>query len=74
MKIHDIHLKKKTLDHGLHDVFKLLADDKKLPEKCHDHSLAGDWKDHQDCNIKPASQQASKPDLVLICRKPDESS
>lgn len=55
MKIHDIHLKKKTLDHGLHDVFKLLADDKKLPEKCHDHSLAGDWKDHQDCNIKPAS-------------------
>jgi mRNA-degrading endonuclease YafQ of YafQ-DinJ toxin-antitoxin module len=48
MKIHDIHLKKKTLDHGLHDVCKLLADDKKLPEKCHDHSLAGDWKDHQD--------------------------
>jgi hypothetical protein len=46
---------KKTLDHGLHDVFKLLADDKKLPEKCHDHSLAGDWKDHQDYNIKSAS-------------------
>jgi hypothetical protein len=33
MKIHDIHLKKNTLDPGLHDVFKLVADAKKLPEK-----------------------------------------
>jgi mRNA-degrading endonuclease YafQ of YafQ-DinJ toxin-antitoxin module len=55
MKIHDIHLKKKTLVHGLHDVCKLLADDKKLSEKCHHHSLAGDWKDHQDAI---SSQQA----------------
>ena len=65
MKIHDIHLKKKTLDHGLHGVFKLLADDKKLPEKYYDHPLVGEWKDHRDCHIKP--------DLVLIYRKPDEA-
>ena len=56
---------KKTLADDLNDVLKLLAEDKKLPDKYHDHPLACDWKDHRDCHIKP--------DLILIYRKPDET-
>ena len=41
----------------------LLAEDKPLPEKNHDHALGGDWRDHRKCHLKP--------DLLLICRKPD---
>jgi len=56
---------KKTLVEDLNDALKLLIADKKPPEKYYDHSLVGDWKDHRDCHIKP--------DLVLIYRKPDET-
>ena len=56
---------KKTLAKDLNDAFKLLAADKKLLEKYCDHPLAGDWKDHRDCHIKP--------DLILIYRKPDKT-
>ncbi len=41
----------------------LLAEDKPLPEKNHDHALGGDWRDHRECHLKP--------DLLLIYRKPD---
>lgn len=40
-----------------------LATDEVLSEKFCDHPLAGDWKDHRDCHIKP--------DLILIYRKPN---
>ena len=53
-----------TLTADLTDILKTLADDQPLAEKHRDHALAGDWKDHRDCHIKP--------DLVLIYRKPDE--
>lgn len=55
---------KKTLAEDLNKTFKLLATDKKLPEKYYDHPLVGEWKDHRDCHIKP--------DLVLIYRKPND--
>jgi mRNA interferase YafQ len=42
----------------------MLAADQPLPERRRDHQLAGEWKDHRDCHIRP--------DLVLICRKPDD--
>jgi len=41
-----------------------LAKDNPLPEKYSDHALTLDWKDHQDCHVKP--------NLVLIYRKPDD--
>jgi mRNA interferase YafQ len=41
----------------------LLVQDQPLSEQHRDHALAGDWKDHRDCHIKP--------DLILIYRKPD---
>jgi mRNA interferase YafQ len=41
----------------------MLIADETLPPRFHDHSLAGEWKDHRDCHIKP--------DLVLIYRKPN---
>jgi len=44
-------------------VLQLLATDQVLPPRLCDHPLAGDWKDHRDCHLKP--------DLVLIYRKPD---
>ena len=37
---------KKTLAGDLNNAFKLLAADKKLPEKYYDHPLVGNWKDH----------------------------
>lgn len=43
-------------------VVSALANDQPLAEKYRDHALAGDWKDHRDCHIKP--------DLVLVYRKP----
>ena len=50
-----------TLDDDLLKVVELLIVDIKLPSQMRDHSLAGNWKDHRDCHIKP--------DLVLIYRK-----
>jgi mRNA interferase YafQ len=52
-----------TLDRDLRAVVSLLAADTPLPQKYRDHALAGDWKDHRDCHIRP--------DLMLIYRKPD---
>ena len=40
------------------EVLKLLADDRPLAEKYHDHALTGDRKDHRNCHIKA--------DLILI--------
>jgi mRNA interferase YafQ len=52
-----------TLDADLMQVLSLLLGDHPLPDKMRDHALAGEWKDHRDCHIKP--------DLVLIYRVPD---
>jgi mRNA interferase YafQ len=52
-----------TLDADLLAIVSLLAADSPMPERCHDHPLAGEWADHRDCHIKP--------DLVLIYRVPD---
>src|SRR3989442_753236 len=46
------------------EIIRALACDEPLAERCFDHALTGDWKDHRDCHVKP--------DLVLIYRKPDE--
>ncbi len=46
------------------EIVRALGDDEQLAEKYHDHALAGEWKDHRDCHIKP--------DLVLIYRKPND--
>ena len=48
----------------LPQVLGLLVVDSPLPKRNHDHPLAGEWKDHRDCHVKP--------DLVLIYRKPDD--
>jgi mRNA interferase YafQ len=56
----------KTLDADLMATVDLLAADRPLPRRYFDHPLAGEWKDHRDCHIKP--------DLLLIYRKPDASS
>jgi len=52
-----------TLDADLLAAVSLLAIDSPLPARLRDHALAGDWKDHRDCHIRP--------DLVLIYRVPD---
>lgn len=51
-----------TLDGELFRVVDLLANDLPLEVSRRDHPLAGDWKDHRDCQIRP--------DLVLIYQKP----
>jgi mRNA interferase YafQ len=45
-------------------VVQTLINDLPLPPHYRDHPLAGEWKDHRDCHIKP--------DLVLIYQKPDD--
>lgn len=54
---------RRELDAVLMFAVSLLADDKPLPERNHDHALGGDWRDHRECHLKP--------DLLLIYRKPD---
>jgi mRNA interferase YafQ len=54
---------RREIDSIVFSVVSLLAEDKTLPEKNHDHSLAGNWRDHRECHLKP--------DLLLIYRKPD---
>ena len=52
------------LDDLLRAVFAMLIADQPLPERFHDHVLAGQWKGYRDCHIRPG--------LILIYRKPDE--
>jgi mRNA interferase YafQ len=52
-----------TLAKDFLNIITALAEDKPLSERCRDHALTGEWKDHRDCHIRP--------DLVLIYRKPD---
>ncbi|MDR3449725.1 MAG: type II toxin-antitoxin system YafQ family toxin [Alphaproteobacteria bacterium] len=54
----------KKLDGLLTEVLTLLATDKALPLRAHDHPLIGNLNDCRDCHIRP--------DLILIYRKPDE--
>ena len=42
-----------------------LAKDEPVGIQHRDHPLVGEWKDHRDCHVRP--------DLVLIYRKPDNS-
>jgi mRNA interferase YafQ len=48
------------------EVVDMLAGDKPLPRRNFDHPLTGEWNDHRDCHVRP--------DLVLIYRKPDNTS
>jgi mRNA interferase YafQ len=50
----------------LMEAVNMLAADEALPQRYVDHALAGEWKDHRDCHLRP--------DLVLIYRKPDADS
>lgn len=52
-----------TLDSDLFPIVDLLASDSPLEIRRRDHALAGEWKDHRVCHIKP--------DLVLIYQKPE---
>jgi mRNA interferase YafQ len=54
---------RRSLQTDFTKIIEILARDLQLPENYRDHALAGDWKDHRDCHVKP--------DLVLIYRKPD---
>ncbi len=56
----------KRLDADLLATVTLLVKDEPLPRRYFDHSLGGEWNDHRDCHIRP--------DLILIYRKPDETS
>jgi mRNA interferase YafQ len=56
----------KRLDKLLMDIVNLLAADSPLPQRCADHPLVAEWKDHRDCHVRP--------DLVLIYRKPNHDS
>ena len=54
---------RQTLDADLLAAVSLLAANFPLPEKLHDHPMAGEWIDHRDCHLKP--------DLLLIYRVHD---
>lgn len=56
----------RNIEKDLLKVVKQLTADRKLPRKYYDHALTNNWKDHRDCHIKP--------DLILIYRKPDDTS
>lgn len=54
-----------TLDIDLAGILTELAEVRPLAPRHRDHALAGQWKDHRDCHVRP--------DLVLIYRKPDSA-
>jgi mRNA interferase YafQ len=54
----------KDIEVLLPEIVSLLAGDKPLREKYRDHGLAGNWKGHRECHLKP--------DLLLIYKKPDD--
>ena len=54
-----------TMVSELDAIVTRLANDLTLEPSLRDHQLAGDWRNHRDCHLKP--------DLVLIYRKPDET-
>jgi mRNA interferase YafQ len=54
---------RRDIDSLVSDIVALLAGDKALPQKNHDHGLSGEWEDHRECHLKP--------DLLLIYRRPD---
>jgi mRNA interferase YafQ len=55
----------KKIDKLLMEAVNLLAVDEALPHRYFDHELTGEWKDFRDCHLRP--------DLILIYRKPDDS-
>ncbi|HAH09303.1 MAG TPA: type II toxin-antitoxin system mRNA interferase toxin, RelE/StbE family [Alphaproteobacteria bacterium] len=55
----------KKLDDLLAKAVELLANDRPMPPHYADHPLKGDMKDFRDCHLRP--------DLLLIYRKPDET-
>ena len=57
---------KRYLDAELLKTVNMLAKDERLPRRYFDHPLSSQWSDHRDCHIRP--------DLILIYRKPDETS
>ena len=54
------------LDTELLKAVNILSKDERPPRRYFDHPLGGKWTDHRDCHIRP--------DLVLIYRKPDDTS
>jgi mRNA interferase YafQ len=55
----------KTLQSEFPALVQRLSEDQPLDPRFRDHALAGEWKDHRDCHLRP--------DLVLIYRKPDDT-
>ena len=54
------------LDAELLETGAMLVKDEALPRRYFGHALGGEWSDHRNCHIKP--------ELILVCRKPDETS
>ncbi len=53
----------------LQDVLDYLVEEKPLPEKYHDHKLAGDYKGYRECHIAPDWLLIYKADyskLILV--------
>ena len=54
----------------LHEVIELLANDRPLPEKHHDHALHGNWKGYRECHVTPdwllVYRKTGKSELLLI--------
>ena len=55
----------KKVESLLNDTTDLLKVDKPLPDQYSDHQLSGNLSDCRECHIRP--------DLLLIYRKPDDS-
>lgn len=55
----------KKLNQLLMETVEMLAADRPLPDRYHDHPLSGAWSGCRDCHIRP--------DLILIYREPDDA-
>ena len=56
---------KQEIIDSLHEVLTALANEKKLPVKCRDQSLTGNYKGSRECHVKP--------DVFLVYHVKDKS-
>ncbi|MCL4521356.1 MAG: type II toxin-antitoxin system YafQ family toxin [Firmicutes bacterium] len=50
----------------LRGIIQTLADDQLLPERYHDHALAGEWQEYRNCHVVYRKSNSDRLQLVRL--------